>query len=826
MGRRVGVAVALLLAALTAGSESAASNHPVNSSPPTISGLAQQGETLTAFEGVWSGSPVSYTFRWERCASDLSSCLPVFVSVREGVLPDSSLPEPAAQYILTGADVGSRIRVFVEARNATSKGGAESAATAVVTEAGAPENVERPTITGTPQRGDTLTANAGTWAGARPIHYSYQWQRCTPAEYRQLVLGDAPTAYWRLGSTAGFDEVGNAYGGNFIGGVLTSQPGVPVGGGDLAATFDGVDDYLEIPYSTISFDSGDFTIEAWYATLAGGRGDIFSTGHPSATRFADLLLLDGGTHFDVNDGAAMVSLAIPGAGTNNGAWHHVVATRRLNTFTMYIDGSKVRQATTPLGDLDEPGNNIAVAAMGPLRINGGYPFRGTLDEVAVYKGRALDLGEIEEHHNSLSCADITGAIGQTYVLAAEDVSKRLRVRVTATNSPGIGVAYTATSGAVGDGAPANSAPPTVVGFVEIGGMLVADPGGWRGSQPISFTYQWQRCRPDCEDITGAVARSYVVSEADFFGEYRFRVRVTARNTNGEALAVSEVTAEPVVSPREWSISFDGLIESAPTPLWETAPPDLRASADAEVIVPNPGEPSLSLYGIIGADERQQVNARQYPYRAVARINYRDGGNCTGFFVGRDTIVTAGHCVYDDVDNDGTREWLHPVAIIPGMDDNGAPYGSCGWRRLYALVGWRRHNDDDHDLGAIKLSCTIGSRTGWFGYFSTPGTQTGNPASVTGYPGDKPQTNPPEPTSNQYRGEGSVRQSRTYVFLHLIDTTPGQSGSPFYQARSGDPPCDPCAAGVHAQFDEETSHNVATRITRERLNTISGWRDDD
>lgn len=41
-----------------------------------------------------------------------------------------------------------------------------------------PTNLSPPTISGTPQRGQSLTADAGTWSGTPPPTYSYQWRRC------------------------------------------------------------------------------------------------------------------------------------------------------------------------------------------------------------------------------------------------------------------------------------------------------------------------------------------------------------------------------------------------------------------------------------------------------------------------------------------------------------------------------------------------------------------------------------------------------------------------------------------------------------------------
>src|SRR5436190_18674750 len=42
---------------------------PVNVSPPSISGTAQQGQTLTEAHGSWTNGPTSYSYQWLQCNS-------------------------------------------------------------------------------------------------------------------------------------------------------------------------------------------------------------------------------------------------------------------------------------------------------------------------------------------------------------------------------------------------------------------------------------------------------------------------------------------------------------------------------------------------------------------------------------------------------------------------------------------------------------------------------------------------------------------------------------------------------------------------------------
>jgi hypothetical protein len=76
-----------------------------NFSLPTISGTAQEGQTLTEAHARWSAPPASYAYQWQRCNSKGSDC--------------GSIEKARSQtYRLTAADVGFTIRVGESATNA------------------------------------------------------------------------------------------------------------------------------------------------------------------------------------------------------------------------------------------------------------------------------------------------------------------------------------------------------------------------------------------------------------------------------------------------------------------------------------------------------------------------------------------------------------------------------------------------------------------------------------------------------------------------------------------------------------------------------------
>jgi hypothetical protein len=159
----------------------AAPPPPSNTSPPTITGTAQQGQMLTEKHGAWSNSPTGFAYQWLQCDSLGTSCLPIAGASNQ-------------TYTLTSSDVGHTIEVQETASNAGGAGTpATSAATAVVPPPPAPINSAMPTITGSAQQGQVLTGHTGAWTN-EPTGYEYQWKRCnTEGENCASIAATAPT---------------------------------------------------------------------------------------------------------------------------------------------------------------------------------------------------------------------------------------------------------------------------------------------------------------------------------------------------------------------------------------------------------------------------------------------------------------------------------------------------------------------------------------------------------------------------------------------------------------------------------------------------------
>src|SRR5262245_17933137 len=108
------------------------------------------------------------------------------------------------------------------------------------------------------------------------------------------------------------------------------------------------------------------------------------------------------------------------------------------------------------------------------------------------------------------------------------------------------VALLVASGATGSSkaAPKNTTEPFIAtkAAAVVGSTLTGNPGGWSGTEPITFSYQWMRCNGDaekCKAISGATKTQYTIVQADVGHTLRFRV--TAKNSDGKTQATSNAT---------------------------------------------------------------------------------------------------------------------------------------------------------------------------------------------------------------------------------------------------------------------------------------------
>ncbi len=161
---------------------------PSNSALPAISGTAAQGQTLTTSNGSWTGSPTSFSYKWEDCNTSGASC-----STISGAT--------SSRYTLRSGDTGHTIRSVVTATNSAGSTPATSPQTSTVgSGVTAPSNTAAPAVSGTDTQGSTLTTSNGSWSGG-PTSYAYQWQDCNSSGTGCSAISGATSSSYTLRSS-------------------------------------------------------------------------------------------------------------------------------------------------------------------------------------------------------------------------------------------------------------------------------------------------------------------------------------------------------------------------------------------------------------------------------------------------------------------------------------------------------------------------------------------------------------------------------------------------------------------------------------------------
>ena len=162
-----GLAILVLTGSISASALARSSAAPVQQGNPTLQpgGQSYVGDKISVSNGNWANSPTKFTFQWQRCdpTGDRQHCVPITGATSQS-------------YTIVKADANHKLDGVVTATNADGSASADASTASPVFDNVPPVNVNRPTVTGTPSVGNTLTAENGTWRGA--ASFRYQWQQC------------------------------------------------------------------------------------------------------------------------------------------------------------------------------------------------------------------------------------------------------------------------------------------------------------------------------------------------------------------------------------------------------------------------------------------------------------------------------------------------------------------------------------------------------------------------------------------------------------------------------------------------------------------------
>ena len=440
---------------------------------------------------------------------------------------------------------------------------------------------DAPTIRGTAQVGETLTADTssiGDTDSITGISYSYQWVRndgtndtditgATDSTYTMVAADEGRTIKVGVSFT---DDAGNE---ETLTSVATSSvtarpeqdiapnaPDLPIG---TAVFVGGVDlEWNEVPgadsYDVQMYRNGQWTdlpgdgVEiAFY-----GAGAIISGLDPSLTLWFQVRARNAHGSSDWSDFSSLSST---------------------NQFTL---GKRARSANE--------------AARGAPVINGTAQVGEilTADTTGIEDGNGLDRVQFRFQwvsHDGGADTDIASETDSTYTLAASDEGKTIRVRVAFTDRGGYAESLTseameAVSFAVRQqqaNSPATGTP-AISGTAEVGKTLTADTSDIADADGLSgatFTYQWIANDGSADtDIQDATDSTYTLAAADEGRTVKVNVSFTDDAGNEESLT-SAATATVAAAPN--SPATGAPVISGTTQVGETLTADTTGIADAD-----------------------------------------------------------------------------------------------------------------------------------------------------------------------------------------------------------------------------------------------------
>ena len=505
---------------------------------PTITGMAQVGETLTADTSAINDedglNQVVFSYQWIR---------------NDGNADEDIAGATGSSYTLTEDDEGKTVKVTVSFTD--DSGNTESLPSDPTGEVAAKPNSDAtgaPAISGTAQVGETLMANVTGIAdedGLENAEFTYQWIRNDGTED-----ADIPGA---TGSTHTPDEndVGKTLKVRMSftddadhGETLTSPPPAAVTAPPLTATLDSVpashDGSTEFTFE-LHF-SEEFTLS--YTVL---RDDAFTvTGGTvsKATRVDKGYNIKREIHVQPDgDGAVTIVLPVTTDCADDGAICTVDGRKLSTRLELTVSGPGGAPTTT-----DEPAPNTQ--ATGQPTISGTAQVGETLtaDVTGIADEDGLDNVTFS-YQWMADEAEIQGATGSGYTLAAEEEGKAITVTVSFTDAEGN--PETLTSDPTGEvvAKPNIQATglPTISGTVQVGETLTADTSGIDDEDGLTnpgFTYQWMADDTNIQDATGS---SYTLTEDDEDKTITVTVSFTDAEGNPETLT-SDPTGEVAAKP--------------------------------------------------------------------------------------------------------------------------------------------------------------------------------------------------------------------------------------------------------------------------------------
>ena len=488
-----------------------------------------EGQALTA-SATTNDSDATINYQWQESSNG---------TLWTNIGPNSS------SYVVQEADEGLTIRVVASTTDPDN--GQTASVTSVVTGPvlDAPPTVTTPTITGTAQEGQTLTASASSGQSDNPV--SYAWY--SSADNYTNQIGTGATYLVSEGNEGSTIEV-MATVVNDNGATVTATSAATSAVLDAAPT-------VTTPTITGTAQEG----QTLTASAAAGQADNtvgyqWMENNGAGGAYQNIAGATGSTYVEQEADEGFNIDVVATATNDNGL--QVSATSAATAAV--LDAAPTVTTPTIAGTAQE-GQTLSASASA-----------GQADNPVTYQW-------MENNGVGGAYQNIAGATGSTYVVQEGDEGLNIEVTATATNDNNAQVSATsAATLMVLDAAPTITTP-IITGTAQEIQTLTASATAGQVDNAVS--YQWmENTGPGgaYQNIAGATGSTYAVEEAD--EGFDIEVVATATNDNGAQVSATSAPTASVIDNASISLSVS-VVNNLPAQQGQTLVASATVSGDAD-----------------------------------------------------------------------------------------------------------------------------------------------------------------------------------------------------------------------------------------------------